>query len=248
MKKRIQSISISKPCNQSWSEMKPTEHGKFCDMCKHEVIDFTKMTDDEILRHLSKKRGRICGRLSDNQLNRNKNQIHVVKSTPWQKVLAAAAVVLSFGFLKAQESKEIIPPPFQNLDTSQISNKVSSCDSITQEKVSILIQGNVVDKTENEPIFGVLVQAVGFEGACRTNFDGNFTLKIERTLGDTSDINLLFKYRTDSVYQMISDHTKPVNLAMHIEQPEVMLGIIIENKEFTFGKRVKFDRFGRRED
>ncbi len=41
-------ISIAKPCHEKWEEMTPQNNGAFCGQCSKVVIDFTKMTDDEV--------------------------------------------------------------------------------------------------------------------------------------------------------------------------------------------------------
>ncbi len=51
--------------------MTSTSKGRFCDSCCKEVIDFTLMTDQQILDHISRSRNNICGRLASDQLNRD---------------------------------------------------------------------------------------------------------------------------------------------------------------------------------
>lgn len=41
-------ISIPDPCNQNWNQMLPNEKGRYCDTCKLTVVDFTKMSNEEI--------------------------------------------------------------------------------------------------------------------------------------------------------------------------------------------------------
>lgn len=52
--------------------MTPTEQGRFCNACAKEVIDFTAMSDTEVLHYfISKKNENVCGRLYADQLNRD---------------------------------------------------------------------------------------------------------------------------------------------------------------------------------
>ena len=67
--KKIQ-ISIPTPCHQSWAEMTPTEKGKFCAMCQKNVVDFTNMSDAEVVTYLSAAKGNVCGRYQVSQLDR----------------------------------------------------------------------------------------------------------------------------------------------------------------------------------
>ncbi|RMA64858.1 carboxypeptidase-like regulatory domain-containing protein [Ulvibacter antarcticus] len=68
MKKAI-TIRIPEPCHENWTEMSPTEKGKFCGVCTKEVIDFTAKTDEDLVKTLSGKTN-VCGRFKKNQLDR----------------------------------------------------------------------------------------------------------------------------------------------------------------------------------
>ena len=63
-------IQIPKPCHERWEEMQPTEQGRFCASCQKTVVDYTTLSDQELVQLLNKTSGPICGRLRDDQLNR----------------------------------------------------------------------------------------------------------------------------------------------------------------------------------
>lgn len=62
-------ISIAEPCNRSWEEMTPVEHGRSCAYCTKTVVDFTRMSDVEVLNHIHRN-GLGCGRFYADQLGR----------------------------------------------------------------------------------------------------------------------------------------------------------------------------------
>lgn len=62
-------INLPKECTVNRSNLKPTEGGYFCGVCSTKVVDYTKMTDDEILAHIQK-HGLGCGEFKETQLNR----------------------------------------------------------------------------------------------------------------------------------------------------------------------------------
>ncbi len=63
-------LSIPEPCHESWQLMSPTEQGRFCNSCAKEVIDFSTMTDVEVLNYFSSlKSEKICGRVLPIQLD-----------------------------------------------------------------------------------------------------------------------------------------------------------------------------------
>lgn len=56
-------IQIEKPCSENFHAMHSVEGGKFCDSCQTKVIDFTKMSLNEIENHFkTNSEQKICGR------------------------------------------------------------------------------------------------------------------------------------------------------------------------------------------
>jgi hypothetical protein len=64
-------INIPTPCSQNWEEMDVVPGGRFCDSCEKKVIDFSLMNDRQILEIFNKRKGEVCGRFVDEQLNRS---------------------------------------------------------------------------------------------------------------------------------------------------------------------------------
>lgn len=60
--------------------MQPAEKGRHCTACEKTVIDFTAMSDTEIIRFMSQAGNKICGRLTPGQMNRP-----LIPLTPPQK-------------------------------------------------------------------------------------------------------------------------------------------------------------------
>jgi hypothetical protein len=59
------------PCHESWEAMTPTEMGRHCAACHTQVVDFTRMSDEEVVafvRHTTP--GRRCGRFREDQVGR----------------------------------------------------------------------------------------------------------------------------------------------------------------------------------
>jgi len=62
-------ISIENPCHEDWQTMTPETQGRFCGACEKTVVDFTKMSDAEILQYFSKPSvEKTCGRFRVEQL------------------------------------------------------------------------------------------------------------------------------------------------------------------------------------
>lgn len=62
-------ISIAEPCKVVWDEMTPIDMGKYCQQCDKKVVDFSGMTDREVIAYYER-HGKVCGRFTSTQLNR----------------------------------------------------------------------------------------------------------------------------------------------------------------------------------
>jgi hypothetical protein len=62
-------ITISKPCLENWATMIPNEKGKHCLVCQKTVVDFTSMTDAQIIDYFQNYKGSTCGRFYETQLD-----------------------------------------------------------------------------------------------------------------------------------------------------------------------------------
>ena len=70
-------ISIPTPCFEDWDNMTPQEKGRHCMKCNKVVLDFTSMSDDELLNYIKNSKEGVCGRVKDTQIH---------QSTPTYKI------------------------------------------------------------------------------------------------------------------------------------------------------------------
>jgi hypothetical protein len=63
-------ITIPKPCEEDFGPMPTVEGGKFCGQCSQVVVDFTRMTDAQLIDWMQNHRGG-CGTFRRDQLNRD---------------------------------------------------------------------------------------------------------------------------------------------------------------------------------
>lgn len=110
-------LHIPNPCHQKWDEMTPNEKGRHCQACNKTVVDFTKMTDDEVLSYFAQhKDQKICGKVHKSQLAQNEVEITIPQSAikkglnRWQvfglSLLLVFGVVLT-GFTDTHQTKAI---------------------------------------------------------------------------------------------------------------------------------------------
>ncbi|MPR32488.1 hypothetical protein [Salmonirosea aquatica] len=179
MKRSNYLLKIASPCAESWDKMRPTDSGRFCAACGKNVIDFTQLSDDQVLAIIEKSSGNLCGRLEESQMNR----YLVSKAEPSNKArffrLLASLFLLSAAEGKAQEL--IVREPIAMVEPPTQQEKF-----LKEAKVSphyaqkIWISGRVVSAETKAPVFNAFVHPMGRgnKHLATTDEDGYFKLLI----------------------------------------------------------------------
>ena len=170
-------LSLPKPCNEDWDKMTPVEKGRFCASCQKTVIDFSTMTDDEIIR-IYKKAGDKppCGNFHESQLDRE--LIPLKKPGLYRTVInrvAAAALLLQTITIAA---------------VAQTAGKKHNTESgpgkgKKQQDVPITIAGTVADVQSNIPIPDLSISIVGTGWHSTTDSAGRFSFTLPSGYCDT---------------------------------------------------------------
>lgn len=104
-------IYIPEPCHEDWNNMTPKEKGRFCDSCSKVVVDFTKMSTQDIQDYMKSQQGnRVCGHFKKSQLDLPPVTItlneEIYRLPMTKKFLLAAFLVFGFTlFSCAQTTK-----------------------------------------------------------------------------------------------------------------------------------------------
>ncbi len=117
-------LNLDKPCDKDWDDMTSKEKGRFCTQCTKTVVDFTTMTDAEILAFFKKnKEQEVCGRMSPYQLS-NPLPIPTASSLPlrYAQTFALAAGVALTSVVHA----ESVQLPYSEVIESVISPQLTS--------------------------------------------------------------------------------------------------------------------------
>jgi hypothetical protein len=146
MSKAIQ-IKVPKPCHENWHNMTLKEQGRFCASCEKIVVDFSKMSDRELLNHLSKAVGQpVCGRFANDQLNRNMapvaNKRRFSLMYVWNLLLATALFFESCNDSTTGEPKVLEKPVVQKAEEEPDTGKAAiAVDTATcsKEKAAFVV-------------------------------------------------------------------------------------------------------------
>lgn len=82
-------LTIPTPCHENWDQMTPRVQGKFCQSCAKTVVDFTTMSDYEVLNFFNNNKGNTCGRFLPNQLDRGFEEKKIQKQKPLKWLIAS---------------------------------------------------------------------------------------------------------------------------------------------------------------
>ena len=169
--KKIQ-LSIPEPCHQNWDGMTPTQHGRYCNACAKEVIDFSNMSDSDVLNYfLKEKNDTICGRAFPDQLDRNIYAASQKKKYwQWQYILTAFLFFMKPAKTKAQGAVVYI-----TADTASKGNPL-------KEKVSnikkITINGIIKDE-KGIPVPFASIKIKGTNKGSSAKENGSFSLEVD---------------------------------------------------------------------
>lgn len=149
-------ILILQPCHENWHNMTPNEQGRFCGSCQKSVVDFSLMTDKEMLDYMAKVSGyTACGRFSNDQLNKN---IKVGQSKRrfswayiWNIMLATFLVTEANAQVKQKKKapvqhRELTPRKFKPSIVS-----INKPDSVDQSISTVGYKPKMMD-LENKPM------------------------------------------------------------------------------------------------
>ncbi|WP_187632097.1 carboxypeptidase-like regulatory domain-containing protein [Hymenobacter lutimineralis] len=162
--------------------MTPDNQGRHCAACNKVVVDFTRMSDAELLAFLHRQPSTSCGRFTSQQLNRP--LLVPVESSLWRRWLAAVALALGLSEVVASSARAQAPvsqlgqqPEETYADHSPV--KSSSNRKVTASAASlVLVHGRVLASDTREGLPGVTVLIVGSNMSTSTAADGSFKLLI----------------------------------------------------------------------
>ena len=234
--KRQFKVQIPEPCHEKWSEMTAAEKGRHCASCDKTVIDFSVMTDRQIIEFLDKQsKGSTCGRLKSSQVNRE-----LIHSAARPGPSKSAIYMMLFGGLLASgaaQGQACPPPPLMGdtilverpmilgrIAAPVIDDKAELGEVVIEE--TITISGSVKDEY-GEPILYGNVHVQGTQIGTTTDIDGNYSLEVPL---DYVDSMLVFSYiGFSNATHRINPERKKLDVKLK-ENPHLIGEIIIVEK------------------
>ena len=161
-------LKIEKPCHEDWNKMAPNQLGRHCQLCEKTVVDFTKMSSEEIKEYLSNRGNeRICGRILKEPVKRipskkeqwfNNQRLRINQKIDFIPMRISLLSILSFLMILFgcnQTTEESKPDTKEN---SPITSGDSIANDSTQRIDELHTVGNIAMP---EPLIGDVIQELG---------------------------------------------------------------------------------------
>jgi hypothetical protein len=230
-------LHIPKPCHENWDAMTAADKGKFCASCSKEVIDFSLLTDAEVLNYFKRSTGNTCGRFHTDQLQRPLQETIIEKRQGWKWLVAgiSSLIMVSRGNAQKKENSPLLigktvckDPKLELVEkvkprqTKSVTAKIKTAASISKNYDmgivgdvvviaagrKITISGYVVDD-HNEPVSAAEIFVNNNILAGVTNAKGYFEITT-----NTQEATLPISFRSfgfddeSSVIDLLEDEVK----------------------------------------
>lgn len=232
-------INIDTPCNEKWEEMTLQKEnkisGRFCASCEKVVVDFTTMTNDEIIDFFKHKPENNCGHFGKKQLenfnNRTQNKNYFALQNWYKKTF----FILSGIFLwETSQTKKLQAQG--GIRIVENNKQIKDTITIKEEKKSFTIHGNIVDE-RGAPMPGVSIVIKNSTSGTSTDIDGNYQFTIKNL-----DI-LVYSATQYNNKEIITDeiHLKNQNYILNVVMIEEM--VILDTIEINGYREIERQNF-----
>ena len=173
---------IPEPCHEDWNNMTPEGRGRFCASCNKQVVDFSLMSDQQVLNYFKNATGNACGRFANDQLDRPMHETIQPKKKVWW-VAAVMPLLLLINKANGQtKGKVLIKKPYI------VSTKIEPLTGLVVSSAEPTQGGKIIKgSVQNENGIPVPFATVSLKNSIAnaiTDSLGNFELHT-RSLADT---------------------------------------------------------------
>jgi hypothetical protein len=162
-------ISIPDPCTQQWERMEPNSQGRFCQSCSKTVVDFTAMSDEQLLQFFKSRHENTCGRFHSDQLNKS---IPIPsKKIPWVRYFfqfTLPALLLSYKTTAQHLMKSCFSVPVESR---------AHTSALGKSDFKLKVRGTITDR-KAIPIRFASVLIRGTRTGVAADSMGRFTLSV----------------------------------------------------------------------
>ncbi|HYF30642.1 MAG TPA: carboxypeptidase-like regulatory domain-containing protein [Chitinophagaceae bacterium] len=173
-------LRIPTPCHEDWAAMKPADKGRFCLSCQKTVVDFSSMTDRQLLDYFSNYTGNTCGRFHPEQLNRDITA-GVQKPTSWYKYVLSffvpALLVANKSMAQGFLLRDTCHPKAQQPVKCKVNDAAPEARQQQPELTPYKIEGRL-EGEEGTPVPFATVMIKGTKQGVTADMNGKFQIRL----------------------------------------------------------------------
>lgn len=241
MSKQEYLVKIDTPCARDWNSMRKEFSGKFCTQCSKTVMDFTQLSDVQVVEFLSQSKDKVCGRFTTQQLNRGMTQKNTNKSSGLNAVLAGILLIGTAQKVFPLENSTCAKPIFHDHSKPLGNKETNNSETISPVTDSLknIVTGKVFDPALKQTVPFVSLLIKGTKIGTVTDLDGRFKLIIPDSVLKGKIVLEFFYIGYKKTEIEIQRNDLPLNRDISIFQDEqVLMG------EVEFVKKKKWWRRG----
>ncbi len=170
-------------CDQKWELMPEQEHGgRLCEACERVLVDFTQLSEQQILNQQRENNYKLCGRYTRSQVDRLPRHLAIEESKdrkPWLVAMAMAAIGLVPAIAMAQDTSRVHIPVDYTVPLPGVPGQMQY-PLLAQTVDSLILHGTVVKQT-GEPIPFADIVIIGDDNAmirCTTDANGSYSAAV----------------------------------------------------------------------
>ncbi|WP_395062316.1 carboxypeptidase-like regulatory domain-containing protein [Flavobacterium sp.] len=231
-------IKIDKPCSEDFKTFKKTDNGGFCNSCKKTVVDFTKMSDQEILTYFSNEKSKTCGLFLESQLKYYSNlslSNNIKKSNTLASSIFGLSLVSILSLTNAYSQEKTNTTTIIKEENVATKKNIDSLD--INEKITV--SGIVSDKSG--PLPGANIFLKNYNISTQTDIDGKFTFPKQLKTGDVLIVSFI-GYTRQEIKVKSKNESITMNYDVKLNNCQmVMMGEVATNKIYK-SKRTIFHK------
>jgi len=224
---KVITLSLPKACSEQWSNFTPTTQGGWCNSCRKEVVDFTLMSEKQIIDYFSKTAGNTCGRFQASQLKAYPTESLPTVEPGWMFLKAGL-----LGLFLAFAPKPSPALPIRTMELQQNFHGQSSVEARKHSSMPFLeITGTVKSEEDGAPLPGVNIVLKGTMIGTVTDEKGKFKFDHDLKQGDI----LVFSFiglKTQE-YVVPASLNSSLEIVMKLDIDTMMMGEIVVGRVYA---------------
>lgn len=223
-------LSIPSACHEKPENMDKNALGSFCRSCTKQVVDFSGMSDSQIIAYFSRNSGRVCGQFRPEQLKNYTLPKPVLEPSRRKSLVIGSFITAASAIATGLSVSPLIASAIELETTEQTEN--AQLEELVQTKSDtiVVIKGKILDDSNGDPIPFAQIKLQETAEEFTSDMDGSFAVVIdEYLLRKEKRVTITFNLVGYEAVNLEIDLNKPLKnleIAMqrlHLKMGEVMM-------------------------